>query len=270
LEEQHLAEVTQELNVLSEQVKQSAHFEKTFSEIEQIIQIKDKTKRNQMLQPLLQRFKENPALAEMLSQKITEQKFEESQKNKGENKEHFLKNRRNVLITQVYGKVFLDDTILVDGIVGQQTRDVQTAVTGQGPLTQRAEQWQTKYQTFTTQQKEEKTEVKLSPLSAPASSLSSKTTLQNVNASTLVANPDLYQFVTSKEKIAITATQETQREKEAIFAVAHQLPELQSAPLHSFLHPQTNELDDEVIRAYLLSQHFTPEKIEKMLTTLHE
>ncbi|MDR2540569.1 MAG: hypothetical protein LBD11_02005 [Candidatus Peribacteria bacterium] len=112
-----------------------------------------------------------------------------------------------IVMFQIYGNVFFDEAILVDGIEGTQTKDVGNILTKQGTLSERAKEWKEKAEA---NQKEKAT------LNAQSSKEISKTSfkspLQSVNIPALLEhNPALKHLVANTGEKAEEAIQTIQQ-----------------------------------------------------------
>jgi hypothetical protein len=234
LKEKKITETMEQSKSDLEQIKLSTMFETTILEIEKSIQIKDKKERAQTLQPLLQRFRKNPLLRELLAQKI--EAFEQAKQHK---ETPLLTTKKDIVTVQLYGNVFFDDTILVDGIVGQQTRDIQAAVTGQGQSTERAKQWQTTYtikkeeKKKSDQKPEQSSSVEVQPLSQSLPP-SGTTTLQHVDVqSLLTTNPSLKNWADTAS--STLSPEKTQQAIEKVLSYVAQYLDITTKEQDNFL-----------------------------------
>ncbi|MDR3168587.1 MAG: hypothetical protein LBU27_02260 [Candidatus Peribacteria bacterium] len=171
--------------------------------------------------------------------------------------------QKEVVMLQVAGNIFFDETISVDGIVGGQTTDIQKALTGQGTTTARAKQWQQNYQTISTP------EQKLTSITkAESLSTSPKTNLSQIKPETLITNPDVYKLVTEKEQLHIPSEEEAKRRNEGLTATWQTIPELQTIPPQQFLLTPTNEINVEAILNHLEQQHIPQQRQNEILNQL--
>ncbi|MDR0859785.1 MAG: hypothetical protein LBO09_02105 [Candidatus Peribacteria bacterium] len=114
LQQEQIEKARQELPALAEQIKRSAMFNSSLEELGQVILAKNSVKKAE----IIKRFKENPHLKDTLEQNI--------QKLTATPKESYDKSE--LLQIQLYGYLFLDEQVAIDGSKGPQTNLVLEAL----------------------------------------------------------------------------------------------------------------------------------------------
>jgi Mg2+ and Co2+ transporter CorA len=160
--------------------------------------------------------------------------------------------KREIIILQLFGYVYIPEkNILVDAIIGQQTRDIRMAVSGQGKLTKRAKEWKMTYTATLRQEKMEQETLKQSnegkerqissqssftSLSSP-SSPSSSLTLSDVDVPYLFTNPSFQNRVDTAD-IALPP-EKTQQAIENVFVYLARYLDITTKEHENFLEQFT-------------------------------
>ncbi|MDR0608165.1 MAG: hypothetical protein LBG52_07705 [Candidatus Peribacteria bacterium] len=219
--------------------------------------------RKMIIQKKVQQLRQNIRSAgeEKLSMWKNDDQLQKVIQKKGKNQKL---TQKEVVMFQLAGNVFLDENILVDGIVGGQTADIQKALTGLGTTTARAKQWQQTYQALASSK-----QTFTSTMSVRSFMSSPETTLNQIKSEALITNPDVYKLVAEKEQHMISFDEEVKRRSEGLMDARRKIPELQpTTTIQQFLLAPTNEIDVEAVLHYLGQQNIPPQRQDEILHQL--